>query len=323
MPNRFRDAMIVLATAVLVGAVSFSLKPTAGQAPAADQAMPRMPGGQPNLTGLWQAVNEANWDIEPHAARAALVVQPLGIATASAGDHSVVPAAPALALGAIGGVPGGLGVVEGGEIPYQPWALEKRNENQANALTRDPEVKCYMPGVPRATYLPHPFQIAQSNNKIMMIYAFAAAQRVIHMDQVEPAINETWMGHSAGKWEGDTLVVDVTSQVDNTWFDRAGNFHSDALHVVERFTPRGPNHIDYEATIEDPKVFTRPWKMAMPLYRRLEPNAQLLEYKCVEFVEELMYGHLRQEQLVRRWESPTMVVNITRRIPPVDQLYER
>lgn len=323
MRVRFRDAMIVIATAVVVGALSLSLKPTAGQAPAAGQAsMPRMPDGKPGLTGVWQALNEANWDLEAHAARAALVVHP-GPATASSGQNHVVPAAPALALGAIGGVPGGLSVVEGDVIPYQPWAAERKKENLANVLTRDPEVKCYMPGLPRATYLPFPFQIVQSTNKIMMIYEFAAAQRVIHMDDVEPAINETWMGHSAGRWDGDTLVVDVTAQVENTWFDRAGNFHSDALHLVERFTPVSANHLNYEVTVEDPKVFTRPWKMRMPLYRRLEPNAQLLEFKCVEFVEELLYGHLRQEQLVRRWEGPTMVVDITRKVPPIDKLYER
>jgi hypothetical protein len=312
--------MLVIVTAVVVGALSLSLKPTAGQA--ADTSMARMPDGKPNVTGVWQALNEANWDLEAHASRAALIVQP-GPVTASSGDHHVVPGAPALALGAIGGVPGGLSVVEDGEIPYQPWALERRKENQANLLTRDPEVKCYMPGIPRAMYMPYPFHIVQSTNKIMMIYEFAAAQRVIHMDDVVRPVNETWMGHSAGRWEGDTLVVDVTRQVENTWFDRAGNFHSDALHLVERFTPVSANHLDYELTVEDPKVFTRPWKIRMPLYRRLEPNAQILEYKCVEFVEELMYGHLRQEQLVRRWESPTLVVDVTRKVPPVDQLYER
>ena len=106
---------------------------------------------------------------------------------------------------------------------------------------------------------------------------------------------DTWMGHSRGRWEGETLVVDVTSFNGQTWFDRAGNFHSDALHVVERYTAISPDALMYEVTIEDPKVFTRPWKMSMPLYRRLEKNIQLLEFKCVEFVEELMYGHLRKK----------------------------
>jgi hypothetical protein len=102
------------------------------------------------------------------------------------------------------------------------------------------------------------------------------------------------MGWSRGSWDGDTLVVDVTSMGDQTWFDRAGNYHSDALHVVERYTRTDPDHLTYEATIEDPKTFTRPWKISMPLYRRVEKNMQLLEYKCVEFAEELMYGHLRK-----------------------------
>jgi len=100
------------------------------------------------------------------------------------------------------------------------------------------------------------------------------------------------MGWSIGKWEGDTLVIDVTAQNDKTWFDRAGNFHSDAIHVVERYTPVSPYHLMYEATIEDPKVFTRPWKIRMPLYKRIEPDIQPLEFKCVEFSEEFIYGHL-------------------------------
>jgi len=128
-----------------------------------------------------------------------------------------------------------------------------------------------------------------------MTYEFASAARVIRMNTTAESPVETWMGWSRGKWEGDTLVVDVTSFNDQTWFDRAGNFHSDALHVVERYTPISPDALRYDVTIEDPKVFTRPWKMSMPLYRRIEKNAQLLEYKCVAFVEELMYGHLRKQ----------------------------
>jgi hypothetical protein len=180
-----------------------------------------------------------------------------------------------------------------------------------------------MPGLPRAMYMPYPFQIVQSTNRIMMAFEYASANRVIELVKGEPPLDDTWMGHSAGRWEGDTLVVDVTNQLDTTWFDRAGNFHSDALHLVERFTRIDPNTIDYEVTIEDPKVFTRPWKMRMSLHRRREPNIQLMEYKCVEFVEELVYGHLRKDQLVRHWESPTMVVDITRRVPPIKELYER
>ena len=229
---------------------------------------------KPNLNGIWQAVGSAHWNLQDHQARTG----------------------PVLELGAILAVPAGLSVVEGNEIPYQPWAAAKQKENYENWLNRDPEVKCYLPGLPRATYMPYPFQILQtSNNDILMAYEYASASRVIKMGKVEPPPVDTWMGQSAGRWEGDTLVVDVTGLNDQTWFDRAGNFHSEALHVIERFTPKSAGLLDYEATIEDPKVFTRPWKIQMPLYRRQDPNAQLLEFKCVEFVEELMYGHLRKK----------------------------
>jgi hypothetical protein len=173
--------------------------------------------------------------------------------------------------------------------------LEKKKQNADNWLTLDPEVKCYLPGVPRATYMPHPFQIVQTRNTILMAYEFASASRIVRMTKTEDAPIDFWMGWSRGHWEGDTLVVDVTGFNGQTWFDRAGNFHSEALHVIERYKRTGPDHLWYEVTIEDPKVFTRPWKMSMPLYRRKEKNAQLFEYKCVEFVEELMYGHLRKK----------------------------
>jgi hypothetical protein len=232
----------------------------------------RMPDGKPNLNGIWAANNTANWNLQTHEA--------------SQG--------PVTALGASFSVPGGLGVVEGGEIPYKPEALAKRDENAANWMKNDPEVKCYLPGIPRANYQPHPFQIVQSTepNDLLITYEFASASRIVHMSNPQEYPVESWMGWSNGKWEGDTLVIDNTGFVDQTWFDRAGNYHSDALHVVERYTPKGPDVIQYEATIEDPKVFTKAWKISMPLYRRLEPNARLMEYKCVEFVEELMYGHL-------------------------------
>ena len=201
-----------------------------------------------------------------------------------------------LELGAVLAIPAGLSVVEGNEIPYQPWAAAKQKENYDNWLARDPEVKCYLPGLPRATYMPYPFQIVQTgNNDVLMAYEYASASRLIKMGKVEPPPVDSWMGQSVGRWEGDTLVVDVTGFNDQTWFDRAGNFHSEALHVVERFTPVSPDLLDYQVTIEDPKVFTRPWKIQMPLYRRHDSNVQLLEFKCVEFVEEMMYGHLRKK----------------------------
>ena len=234
---------------------------------------PRTPDGKPNLNGVWQALNTANWDIE---------------------DHSAAPG-PLSALGAAGAVPPGQGVVEGGALPYQPSALAKRKENFANRLTADPEIKCYMPGVPRATYMPQPFQILQGAKSIIIAYQFAGTVRNIAMENPGPSPAPAWMGWSVGHWEGETLVVDVTSLNDQTWFDRAGNFHSDALHVVERYTARSPDTLAYEATIDDPKVFTRPWKMSMTLYRLLDRNAQLLEFRCVEFSEDMLYGNLRKK----------------------------
>ncbi len=223
------------------------------------------------------------------------------------------PARPALALqpgpvwsrsrrsraGAGRGRRGASGPRRGGRrrAPLSPEALAKKKENQENWLTADPEIKCYLPGVPRATYLPYPFQIVQSATQIVIAYEYAGAVRNIYLKDPGPPPLDSWMGQSVGHWEGDTLVVDVTGLNDQTWFDRAGDFHSDALHVVERYTRTSPDVISYEATIEDPKVFTRPWKISMPLYRRQEKNAQLLDFKCVEFVEELLYGQWRKKPL--------------------------
>jgi len=160
-----------------------------------------------------------------------------------------------------------------------------------------------MAGVPRSTYLPYPFQIIQGTGTVMIVYEYAGAVRVVNMGAPTKSPADSWMGWSNGHWDGDSLVVDVTSLNDQTWFDRAGDWHSDALHVIERYTPIGPDALQYEATIDDPKVFTRQWKMSMPLYRRLEKNAQLLEYKCVEFAEEVMYGHLRKQPMEGKGDS--------------------
>jgi hypothetical protein len=268
--RRKRTSFAIVAAALTLALLSGAM-PTASKAQT--PSLPRGPDGHPNLNGMWQTLNTANWDVQEHAARSG----------------------PIVALGAVGAVPPGLGVVEGNALPYLAAAAAKKKENFENRLTADPEIKCYMPGVPRATYMPYPFQIVQTPKYVLMAYEYAGANRTIFMDKVPPPPADSWMGHSVGRWEGDTLVVDVTAQNDETWFDRAGNFHSDALHVVERYTPLGPDALTYEATIEDPKVFSKPWKITMPLYRRLEKNAQLLEFKCVEFVEELMYGHLRKQ----------------------------
>ena len=264
---------------------SAAIIPLAGQAYRA----PRAENGKPDLNGIWQAMNEANYDLEGHNARPAMALRP--------GPYGPVPAASVLALGAVGAVPPSLGVVEGGEIPYKPEALAQKKKNQENWVTSDPEIKCYLPGVPRATYIPQPFRIFQSNSQLFFAYQYAGAVRNIYLKDPGPAPVDAWMGQSFGHWEGETLVIDVTGFNDQSWFDRAGNFHSDALHVLERYTRTSPDVISYEATIEDPKVFTRPWKISMPLYRRQEKNAQILDFKCVEFVEELTYGKLRKTPL--------------------------
>jgi len=239
----------------------------------AAQDIPRTADGRPDFNGIWQAINTANWDVEPHAA--------------SFG--------PLVAAGAIGAIPAGLGIVEGNEIPYTPEARAQQQENKSDWLSDDPLVKCYMPGVPRANYLPFPFQIVQSTDHIIFAYEFASASRIVYVDQPDfEAPILSWMGHNLAYYEGETLVIDVTDQVPDTWLDHAGNHHTDALRVTERYTHLGPNVIQYEATLEDPNVYTRPWKVSFPLYRRLDDNMQLLEFKCVEFTEELLYGHLRK-----------------------------
>jgi|SRR5579871_81661 len=273
--------------------------------------------GKPDFNGIWEANNTANWDLQTHEARP-MVAQP-GLL-----PGTQVLAAPVVALGSLGWVPGGLGVVEGdGSIPYQPWAAARKKENLEHWIDRDPEIKCFQPGVPRGMYMPHPFQIIQGSSKIQMVFEYANAQRTIHLNKMEPYPNVLWMGYSTGHWEGDTLVVNVSNFTDATWFDRSGNFASDALKVTERYNLVNKDVINYEATIEDPQVFTRPWKISMPLYRRLEPNAQLMDFKCVEMVEETIYGHLRKQQLVKHWEGKTMNVDITRKIPPGEEVYER
>jgi hypothetical protein len=317
MANRSKGSTIVIAlvSAALGAVISLSVTGTSGQAtrPA------RTADGKPNFNGVWQANNEAYWDLEAHEARPGIVTQP-GVYPY---EYARVPAAPVLALGAAAGVPGSLGVLQGeGQIPYKPEALKTRQENAANWIDRDPELKCFLPGTPRALYMPYPFQIVQGTNKIQMAFTFSNAARTIHLDKVQGPPDDTYMGHSVGRWEGDTLVVDVTSFNGRNWLDRSGNFHSASAHLVERFTPISPDAINYEVTIEDPNVFTRPWRIAMPIYRRLEANAQIIEYPCMEFSEEFMYGHVRKRQLVKHWEGETMIVDITRKVPAGDRFHE-
>ena len=224
-------------------------------------AIPRTRDGQPDLSGIWQVMNTAAWDIQDHPARK--------------------------------GVPGGQGVVEGNDIPYQPSALAKKKENYEQRASLDPESKCYLPGVPRITYMPFPFQIIQMPNEVTVLYEYVHAVRYIFTNGTQHPRGhiDWWLGDSRGRWEGDTLVVDLIDFNDATWFDRAGNFHSDALHLVERYTLIDPDHIRYAVTVEDPKVFTRPWNISMMLYRHKETNFQLLDYECYGFDFEKYYPY--------------------------------
>jgi hypothetical protein len=282
--------MIAVAAAAVVATLALNTIPAIGQAQA--YKAPRAPGTQnPDMNGIWQALTSAHYDIEPHTAKHAMAMRP--------GPYGPLPAAPVLALGAVGAVPGGLGIVDGGEIPYTPAARKKKLENQEKWLELDPEIKCYLPGVPRATYMPYPFQIFHSSKAIFFAYEYAGAVRNVYLKDPGPAPVDSWMGQSVARWEGETLVITVTGLNAETWFDRAGNHHSEQMQVVERYTRTSPDHLLYEATITDPQTFTKPWKISLPLYRRIERNAQLMEFKCVEFVEELMYGQWRKNPLPR------------------------
>lgn len=268
----------------------------------AEEPMPykakRLPGTQiPDINGVWQAVGSAHFNIELHLAEPAMALRD--------GPVRTVPAIEVLALGAVGAVPGGLGVVKGGgKIPYTPEALEVRNQNKNDWLNRDPEIKCYLPGVPRANYMPYPFHIVQNENSIMIAYEFAGAVRDLFFEDPGEAPVDSWMGQSFARWEGDTLVVEVTGLLESTWFDRAGNHHSNQLKVIERWTPITPNHLHYEAEIHDPETFTEVWTISLPIYRRMEPNARIMDFKCVEFVEELIYGTWRRNPLPREVVIP-------------------
>jgi hypothetical protein len=317
-----RETLVALVTAVVISGIWLATtrliqKPgSVVLAQSSSSAIPRRADRKPDFSGIWQANNGANWDLLTHGPRP-MVGQP--------GVYPDVPvvAAPVVALGAIAWVPPDLGVVEGNEIPYQPWAAKRKQENLANWLDRDPEIGCFKPGVPRAMYMPYKFQIIQGTTKVLMVFEYAGAERTIHLDQVDPYPADAYMGHAVGHWEGDTLVADVSNFTSDTWLDRSGDFHSDALHVVERYTPLTRDAFRYEATIEDKNVFTRPWKISMPIYRRLEPNAQLMEFQCREMAEETLLGHLRRNQLVKQWEGRTMRVEVSRKVPPGNGVYER
>ena len=251
---------------------------------AQERGRPERIGGKPNLNGIWQAANEAHWNLEGHSAEAL--------------DEF-------WKLGAIGAIPAGQSVVVGGQIPYKPEALAKRAENRAGWPASDPEAKCYMPGIPRATYMPYPFQIVQGEgDTILFSYTFANANRPVFMRDHQRAPVDLWMGRSNGAWDGDTLVIEVNSNIENTWFDRAGNHHSSAMIVTEKYTLIDEHVMQYEATIEDPETFSRAWTIRMPLYRRAEPDARLLEFNCVKFSEPLLYGEFTSPDAAEPSGSP-------------------
>ena len=251
--------------------------------------LPRRADGKPDLNGVWQVLNSANYDLLAHQARPAMAMQP--------GPLGPVPASEVLALGAVGSVPAGIGVVVGNEIPYRPEARQRQQENQRNWLKCDPEIKCYLPGVPRATYMPLPFQIFHSDSALFIAYEYAGATRNLYLEDPGEAPVDSWMGQSWARWEGDSLVVEATGFNDQTWFDRSGNHHSSALKVTERYTLQNAHVMEYEATIEDPQTFTKPWTIRMPVYRRVGADARLQQFKCLPFVEELLYGHLRKQPI--------------------------
>ena len=284
---RTRRVACGLALALFAAAAGCAVAESAGQA----DGIPRTASGKPDMNGIWQAMGNAHWDIEPHAARPALAMQP--------GPVVPVPASEVLAFGAVGSVPSGQGIVVGGQIPYLPEARAKRDANRDKWLERDPEIKCYLPGVPRANYMHMPFQIFQSERKFLIAYEYAGAVRDVYLADPGPPQVDSWMGQSVGRWDGDAFVVTVNGFNDQTWFDRAGNHHSSGMVVTERWKMTGPDHLVYEATIEDPNTFARPWSIRLPLYRNVDPDARLGQFKCVEFVEELIYGNLRKNPIKR------------------------
>src|SRR5262245_20403454 len=273
MRNRFMYAVVVIAVG---GAVMLPIAQQRGRQGGPPAGQPQRIAGHPNLNGIWQAINSANWNLEGHSASATTFWQ----------------------LGAMFAIPPGQSVIvdNNGTIPYTAEGLKKREQNRAGWPKSDPEARCYMPGLPRATYMPYPFQIVQGEKDLLFVYEFAGANRTVHMISRPEVVVDTFMGLSNGKWDGDTLVIEVKGFNDQSWFDRAGNHHSDALTVTERYSlAPGGSHVNYEARIEDPKTFTRPWTIRMPLYRRLDANVQLLEYNCVEFSEELLYGDVKRK----------------------------
>lgn len=261
-----------LGAATAAGVVALVMAGAVAMSAQVQLERPARVSGKPNFNGIWQAMNTASWNLESHSAEG-------------------LPQFPQ--LGAIASIPAGRSVLRGGgTIPYRPEALAVRDKNRAAWPGADPEAKCYMLGIPRATYHGMPFQIFQAEGDLLFVYPFAAANRIIYMTDKTELPVDSWMGKSTGAWTGDALVITTRAQNGQSWFDRAGNHASNALTVTERLTLPSPNHIWYEATLDDPQTFTRPWTIEMPLYRQVEQQAQLLEHKCVPFADGLLYPDL-------------------------------
>lgn len=308
MPNGFRKLTLITALTTLgvmacspsdtQSTTSSSASPAAEAQSASVAAIPRTPDGKPDFNGIWQVLTTANNNLEPAPPKSAFSMVP--------GDFVPVPAPQVVAFGAVGAVPASQGVIttNNGYIPYKPEALARRDENREMWLERDPEIKCFMPGVPRATYMPHPLQIFQSNSAFFIAYSFAGAVRNIYLEDPGEAPIDSWMGQSHGTWDGDTFVVEVSGLIDQSWYDRAGNYRSWESKVTERYTMIDKNTIEYTATIVDPQLYTEPWTISMPLYRRLEKDFELPQFKCVEFVEELLFGRFRKGQPLEGMTMP-------------------
>jgi hypothetical protein len=283
MPSRFARSLPTIGVLAVIVALVVAATQLTGQSAG---ELPRMPDGRPNLSGIWQAMNTAYWDLE--------------------GQGGAPAPKEGFELGAVGAIPPGPGVVVDGRIPYTPEARARRDEHRKNWPKLDPEVRCYLPGIPRATYLPYPFQIFQHEDRVVFTYQYSYARRIVNMGAPVEAPIDTWMGWQNGRWDGNTLVIENTAFIDppvlrpgepaiGSWLDRTGNFHTSALKVTERFTPIDATHLHYEATLDDPNVYTRPWTISMPLYKRIEPDATVLEFKCPEYVEELYWGPYRKQ----------------------------
>ena len=244
-----------MTASLLCGAISSA----AAQAPPATFRTPRTPLGQPNLQGIWQTMSTAHYNLEPH--------------------------------GASLGVPAGVGVIvdpPNGMIPYRPEALAQRNENFKNRAALDPHAKCYKPGTPHMMYLPFPLQIIQTSTQVSVLSEYMHNSRNIFLTRsthYPPDTVDLWNGDSVARWDGDTLVTDVANFNGQAWLDRAANFASEQLHVTEKLSLQDADTLRYEATVEDPKTYTRPWTIRVLLYRHKEPNFRILEYECHAYGE--------------------------------------